>query len=120
MASGFIFDEPLLFVGLRSLVYIAAAESGSSRLSCRCNSGHPTASQGCCEAKEVGPCCQQCHPACLHSLTLFGSVLASIWTAARAGKLAVTSTPNQDNPLMKNVVEQAGIPVLGLDVWEHA
>ena len=58
--------------------------------------------------------------ACLPSSTMFGSVLASRWTAARTGKLAVTSTPNQDNPLMKSVVDQAGIPVLGLDVWEHA
>eukprot|EP00891_Asterochloris_glomerata_P002866 jgi/Astpho2/2866/Aster-01020 len=48
----------------------------------------------------------------------FGSGWA--WLVADSGKLAVTSTPNQDNPLMKNVVEQAGIPVLGLDVWEHA
>jgi Fe-Mn family superoxide dismutase len=35
------------------------------------------------------------------------------------GKLAVTSTPNQDNPLM-DVVELRGIPILGIDVWEHA
>jgi Fe-Mn family superoxide dismutase len=34
-------------------------------------------------------------------------------------KLVVTSTPNQDNPLM-NVAEVKGFPVLGLDVWEHA
>lgn len=36
-----------------------------------------------------------------------------------AGKLAVTSTPNQDNPLM-DVAEVKGTPILGLDVWEHA
>ncbi len=38
------------------------------------------------------------------------------------GKLAVTSTANQDNPLMKGVVPDAelGAPILGLDVWEHA
>jgi len=38
------------------------------------------------------------------------------------GKLAVTSTPNQDNPLMKGIVADAdlGTPILGLDVWEHA
>jgi len=38
------------------------------------------------------------------------------------GKLAITSTANQDNPLMKGVVPDAelGTPVLGLDVWEHA
>ncbi len=35
------------------------------------------------------------------------------------GKLAVTSTPNQDNPLM-DVAEEKGTPILGLDVWEHA
>lgn len=34
-------------------------------------------------------------------------------------KLAVTSTPNQDNPLM-DVADVKGTPVLGLDVWEHA
>ncbi len=36
-----------------------------------------------------------------------------------SGKLAVTSTPNQDNPLM-DVAEKKGRPVIGLDVWEHA
>ena len=36
-----------------------------------------------------------------------------------AGHLAVTSTPNQDNPLM-DVAEVKGTPILGLDVWEHA
>jgi Fe-Mn family superoxide dismutase len=36
-----------------------------------------------------------------------------------AGKLQITSTPNQDNPLM-DVAEVKGTPVLGLDVWEHA
>lgn len=35
------------------------------------------------------------------------------------GELKVTSTPNQDNPLM-DVAEMAGVPILGLDVWEHA
>ncbi len=35
------------------------------------------------------------------------------------GKLFISSTPNQDNPLM-DVADQRGIPVLGLDVWEHA
>lgn len=34
-------------------------------------------------------------------------------------KLQVTSTPNQDNPLM-DVAEVRGTPILGLDVWEHA
>jgi superoxide dismutase, Fe-Mn family len=36
-----------------------------------------------------------------------------------AGKLEITSTPNQDNPLM-DVAEKKGTPILGLDVWEHA
>ena len=34
-------------------------------------------------------------------------------------KLQITSTPNQDNPLM-DVAESKGTPILGLDVWEHA
>ena len=51
--------------------------------------------------------------------TRFGSGWA--WVVVRSGKLAVCSTPNQDNPLM-DVVEEAqrGTPILGLDVWEHA
>ena len=36
-----------------------------------------------------------------------------------AGKLQITDTPNQDNPLM-DVAQVKGLPVLGLDVWEHA
>ncbi|HET7092343.1 MAG TPA: superoxide dismutase [Thermomicrobiales bacterium] len=36
------------------------------------------------------------------------------------GKLAVTSTPNQDNPIMAGVAEVNGEPILGVDVWEHA
>ena len=36
-----------------------------------------------------------------------------------SGKLAISSTPNQDNPLM-DVAEVQGTPILGLDVWEHA
>ena len=51
----------------------------------------------------------------------FGSGWA--WLIVKAdGKLAVTSTPNQDNPWMKGIVPDAdlGTPVLGLDVWEHA
>ena len=35
------------------------------------------------------------------------------------GELAVTSTPNQDNPLM-DIAETKGFPIIGLDVWEHA
>ncbi|NCN26387.1 superoxide dismutase [bacterium] len=50
--------------------------------------------------------------------TRFGSGWA--WLCASEGKLNVCSTPNQDNPLMKGLVECAGTPILGLDVWEHA
>lgn len=43
-----------------------------------------------------------------------------VWLIIGAdGKLAITSTPNQDNPLM-DVAEIKGTPVLGNDVWEHA
>ena len=43
------------------------------------------------------------------------------WLVAKADKsLAVTSTPNQDSPLMQGVTEIVGTPILGLDVWEHA
>lgn len=44
-----------------------------------------------------------------------------VWLSVGAdGKLCVCSTPNQDSPLMKGVVECPGKPVLGVDVWEHA
>ena len=36
------------------------------------------------------------------------------------GQLEVTSTPNQDNPLMSQIVDRPGTPLLGMDVWEHA
>jgi len=36
------------------------------------------------------------------------------------GKLFVSSTANQDNPLMVNIVDRPGKPLLGIDVWEHA
>jgi Fe-Mn family superoxide dismutase len=49
--------------------------------------------------------------------TRFGSGWA--WLIVQNGKLAVSSTPNQDNPLM-DVAEVKGTPILGLDVWEHA
>src|SRR5438128_9227541 len=49
--------------------------------------------------------------------TRFGSGWA--WLISRDGKLEVTSTPNQDNPLME-VAEVKGQPILGIDVWEHA
>jgi len=50
--------------------------------------------------------------------TRFGSGWAWLLVDA-TGKLVVSSTPNQDNPLM-DVAEVKGTPILGLDVWEHA
>ncbi|HPM30916.1 MAG TPA: superoxide dismutase [Chryseolinea sp.] len=50
--------------------------------------------------------------------TRFGSGWAWLIIGAD-GKLAITSTPNQDNPLM-DIAEVKGTPILGLDVWEHA
>jgi Fe-Mn family superoxide dismutase len=47
-------------------------------------------------------------------VTRFGSGWA--WLVVKDGKLAITSTPNQDNPLM----DGSGTPILGCDVWEHA
>jgi Fe-Mn family superoxide dismutase len=47
----------------------------------------------------------------------FGSGWA--WLVEQDGKLVVSSTPNQDNPLM-DVAEVKGTPILGVDVWEHA
>ncbi len=50
--------------------------------------------------------------------TRFGSGWA--WLCVnKSGGLFVTSTPNQDNPLM-DVADKKGTPILGLDVWEHA
>lgn len=50
--------------------------------------------------------------------TRFGSGWAWLYITPDK-KLAVSSTPNQDNPLM-DVVKERGIPILGIDVWEHA
>ena len=50
-------------------------------------------------------------------MTRFGSGWA--WLIVKDGKLEITSTPNQDNPLM-DVAEVKGTPILGVDVWEHA
>ncbi len=49
--------------------------------------------------------------------TRFGSGWA--WLIVKDGKLEISSTPNQDNPLM-DVAEVKGTPLLGIDVWEHA
>ncbi len=50
-------------------------------------------------------------------MTRFGSGWA--WLIIKDGKLEVSSTPNQDNPLM-DVADIKGTPILGCDVWEHA
>lgn len=51
--------------------------------------------------------------------TRFGSGWA--WLIQEpSGKLVVTDTANQDNPLMSTIIGQIGKPILGLDVWEHA
>jgi Fe-Mn family superoxide dismutase len=51
------------------------------------------------------------------AMTRFGSGWA--WLVKVGNELKITSTPNQDNPLM-DLAEIKGIPVLGVDVWEHA
>ncbi|MCL9808614.1 superoxide dismutase [Flavobacterium luminosum] len=52
------------------------------------------------------------------AMSRFGSGWAWLYVT-KDNKLAISSTPNQDNPLM-DVAEQRGIPVFGIDVWEHA
>lgn len=51
------------------------------------------------------------------AMTRFGSGWA--WLSVSGGKLVISSTPNQDNPLM-DAADVKGSPILGLDVWEHA
>jgi Fe-Mn family superoxide dismutase len=49
----------------------------------------------------------------------FGSGWA--WLVRKAdGSLVISSTPNQDNPLMEGLVDVVGTPLFGVDVWEHA
>ncbi|CAM9905069.1 unnamed protein product, partial [Ectocarpus sp. 12 AP-2014] len=57
----------------------------------------------------------------------FGTTAAGVFGSGWAwlgctpdGKLAITGTPNQDNPLMEGAAGTAMVPILGLDVWEHA
>ena len=48
------------------------------------------------------------------AMTRFGSGWA--WLCVSDGSLCILSTPNQDNPIMQG----EGIPIMGIDVWEHA
>jgi Fe-Mn family superoxide dismutase len=59
--------------------------------------------------------------------TQFGAAAAGVfgsgwaWLAvAKDGSVKIVSTPNQDNPLMDGATEAGLIPILGIDVWEHA
>lgn len=51
------------------------------------------------------------------AIKIFGS--GWCWLIEQDGKLKITTTPNQDNPLM-DVASEKGKPILALDVWEHA
>jgi Fe-Mn family superoxide dismutase len=53
-------------------------------------------------------------------LKRFGSGWAWLSYKKADNSLCVCSTPNQDSPLMQGVAECPGIPLLGIDVWEHA
>ena len=52
------------------------------------------------------------------ALTRFGSGWA--WLIKSGDSVQVTSTPNQDSPLMEGIADATGLPLIGLDVWEHA
>ena len=52
------------------------------------------------------------------ALTRFGSGWA--WLIKSGDSVQVTSTPNQDSPLMEGIADDTGKPLIGLDVWEHA
>ena len=52
-------------------------------------------------------------------MKVFGSGWA--WLAVdKNGEVFISSTPNQDNPMMSKIASQGGSPILGIDVWEHA
>ena len=53
------------------------------------------------------------------AMKVFGSGWA--WLAVdKNGEVFISSTPNQDNPMMSKIASQGGSPILGIDVWEHA
>lgn len=51
---------------------------------------------------------------------VFGSGWVWICVNKKGDELKLVGTPNQDNPLMKGVLDEVAFPILGLDVWEHA
>ncbi len=76
--------------------------------------GEPTGSLGQAIGAELGGFAAFKEAFAKAATTRFGSGWA--WLVVKNGKLAVSSTPNQDSPLM----DGSGTPILGLDVWEHA
>lgn len=53
------------------------------------------------------------------AVKVFGSGWAWLQLSAE-GRLEISQTKNQENPLMKGVVANPGTPIMGIDVWEHA
>jgi len=54
-----------------------------------------------------------------YAMNNFGSGWTWLSICPKRGKLFISSTPNQDNPIMP-IDNNSGIPILGLDIWEHA